>query len=355
MSSNMRFSAYFDFFFNTVQTGTGPQTIIQNYIDQSTTINQQFNKAQQGAQRAGSSLRRLALDFRLVGSAISTVVTQLGLQDTAVGRVASGLQVFTATMTGVISSYNIYQRFVESAATANLTFAASAAAAQASILSFLAAAAPYIALLVVLAAAIWAANRAFERSTGIEGYRRQIKMLEENLEDLEGALKAVRLEQSALNVESRKLSVAEADLNAQFKAGLITEKDYEAAMEALSMQKALLGSQTSRLALNEAALRNITQQNTAAQEAYKESITATQQAYGPRIDIRGGGANWRSVVERSEQTPNAVQTARGGDTLTISMPGAQIYGFDGVKEFSAALTADMTKQLEYMRRTRVRD
>ena len=356
MSSNMRFSAYFDFFFNAVQTGGGPQTIIQNYIDQSTTINNQFNTAARSAQRVGTNLRRLALDFRLVGSAIRTVVRELGLEETAIGRVASGLQVFAAVMTGVISSYNIYQRFAGAAATANITLAASFGVAQAQVISFLAVAWPYIALLALLAGAIWAANRAFERSTGIEAYRRQIKMLEENLESLEDALKAVRLEQSALNVESRKLSVAEADLNAQLKAGLITEKEYETAMEALAAQKALLSSQTSRLALDEAALRAETQQNTAQQEAYKVAITEVRQAAGPRFDVRG--ATYRNIAGQVpgalDQTPAAVQAVRGGDNFMITMPGAQIYGFEGVKQFSIDLTSNMKRQLEYMRRTRTR-
>jgi len=350
MSSNMRFSAYFDFFFNAVQTGGGPQTIIQNYIDQSTTINQQFNKAAQGAQNAGSSLRRLALDFRLVSGSVRTVVRELGLEETAVGRVASVIQIVGAAMTGLISAGNVYTRMTTSATGATILFSAGlktlAASATAAIIPLL----PFLGLLALIAVAIYVLYRAFEYSTGIESYKNQIKELNDELETLEDQLKAVRLEQSALNAETSALTAEKAALKAQLDSGLITQEAYEQSIAAIERQETLLSAETANLSRDQAILQNEVDQNKAAEEQYTKAIEDRRAAAIFQGGFRPMGMP--PMEQREFQSPSG---SGGIVNLIVNFAGAQIYGEAGFRDAMSGAVQEQQKELEleFMRRTRV--
>lgn len=390
MSTAPRYSAYFDFYFNVVQQGPGPGMVFQQLIGQQNNYQQVINNINKANQSASAGLRRLALDLRLVSSSLRYIVRELNLQDTAIGKAVTGLGVLTSVLTLVISAQNAWGAILTALNIKIFTFKAFVDAAKLSVQGFLVTIAPLIILIVGLTVAWYAANAVFENRTGITGMRQAIKKLEEDLGALASQMRNVRLEQSALNVSSAALAAEQAALTAQFKQGMITEEEYEKRIASIAVNQAALASKNAESATQQAYLNFETTQGKDAQEDYKEAIKKTYQATaegvkttfgGPAIGMKnlgqsaGKGLSWiwemlQGLFPGAQQGGTIARTGpifahagesiiprgetMGGMSLTISLAGAQIYGREGLEEALEAGGAKVLKQLQYMRRPRVR-
>lgn len=392
MSSAPRYSAYFDFYFNVVQQGPGPGMVFQQLIGQQNNYMQVVNNINKANQSASQGMRRLALDLRLVSSSLRYIVREMNLQDTAVGKVVTGLGVLTSSLTLIISAQNAFGAILGALNIKVFTFSAFMTAATASVKAFLIAIAPLIAAIVAITLAWYALSYAFESTTGITDMREQIKALEGDLKLLASQMRNVRVEQAALNVSSAALAAEQAAVTAQFKQGMITEEEYEKRIATITINQAALAAQSAESATQQAFLNFETTQGKDAQEDYKEAIKKTYQAAteGAKGTFGGPGAaiGIKNLQQRASRgltfvwemlqnlLPGAQQggmiartgpifahagesiiprgETMGGLSLTISLAGAQIYGREGLEEALESGGAKIVKQLQYMRRPRVR-
>jgi len=352
MSSNVRFGANVDIYYNVMQTGPDAASVINTQVGAINQYNVALGTANQGAMMTAMSMRRLALDFRLLSTSIRTVTRELGISEGAIAMVSSAAVILASTATGVISAWNIYTRLTTTAAKTTIAFSVAIKALAAQFIAFLASIALYLVIIAAIIVAILALNWAFERATGIEAYRNQLKGLEESLKDTENAMKALRAEQSALKAETAGLSKEEADLEAQFKAGLITEEQLNKAMENLAVRKALNSAESAGLALNEAILSDAATQAKYKQEQLQQAIEETR---GEAL-----GQIWQQItspftnfVNRITEVAPGGAGVRGDINLTVSLAGANIYGSEGVEEALSAGSQRIKNELEYMRRPRV--
>lgn len=397
MSSSMRFSGYFDFYFTT-QTQGGD--IIQYFynIDNSvknTTTN--ITKMSQSATQSGTSMRRLALDIRLVSSSVRQMVTATGLQDTALGRVSDVVTIVSGTLVGLISTSNAYVRVADLVAKQGGLQAAAFALATKAVAGFkMVLASTLGAVILPLIAGFIAFNAVFAETSGINQYRDSIKGLEEDVEDLEDSINDLSLAQSGLGVQSAALAAQQAYLDAQFRQGLMTEGEYTKQTNLLEVSKANLGAQSAELAFQERFYQHEVNQNKSSIDDYGKAIEDTYEARNKMLeDILRGRAPAGGILETVGHgfftgitSPNAwgallrgmlgyqgggvvtqtgpifahageqVIPAGGGGTgsvsLTISLDGANIYGSEGIEEALQAAGSNLQKQLEYMRRPRTR-
>jgi len=354
VSSNTRFGAYIDFFFNTVQTGPGATSVIEQNIGAINQYQVSVSTAGQMSAQMAMSLRRLALDFRLLSTSIRTVARELGISEGAMATITSAAVITASSITGIISAFNIYTRLTTTASGATIAFGTALGAIGAQLAATLWMLAPYIAAILAVAAAVYVLNLAFERVTGIEAYRNQLKSLEEDLVAVEDAIKAVRIEQSSLSITSAALAKAEADLDAQLKTGLITQAQYDKAMEALSIQKVLNRSATQDLALSEIILTGTAEKDKYQQEQLKKAIEETRTEAFKQLPHQIGSPIMDFLGLGGEATPAGAGGGLGGGeiNLTVSLAGANIYGSEGVEEALMAGSAQMKQELEYMRRSR---
>ena len=395
MSSAPRYSAYFDFYFNVVQQGPGPGMVFQQVIGQQNNyiINiKNLNKANQSASRG---MRRLALDLRLVSSSLRYIVREMNLQDTAVGKVVSGLGIMTSVLTLVISATNAWNAILGALNIKVFTFAAFMTAAKAAVVSFLTAIAPLLAVIIAITLAWYAFNYAFESTTGITDMRAEIKNLEEDLKDLASQMRNVRVEQAALNVSSAALAAEQAALTAQFKQGMITEEEYERKIAVITVTQAAHAAQSAENATQQAYLNFETTKGKDTQEDLKKAIEDVNEAGRKGVSgMFGGGVGSTIGIQNLQkragmgiqQLWQALQASvffptfqqggtiartgpifahagesiiprgesMGGINITISLAGAQIYGREGLEEALESGGARVKKQLQYMRRPRVR-
>lgn len=352
----MRFSGYFDFYFNSIQTGGDVTQNIQIIDNRVQNFTQNMQKSTSAASNYSSGLRRLALDLRLISSGIRQVVSTLGLQDTIIGKAADGVTILTSSVVVAISAFNAWTRLntvfsgqiLGATMQAIVTLTPAVAFLTANLL-------PLIAIVALLAAGFIAINYVWGETSGINRYRDSIKNLEEDVEDLEDSLKSLRLEQGMLGVQSAALAAEQARLDAQLSTGAISAETYAQKSELLDANRATLGAQTAELAFTESFYQSQVDQSKASIDDYNQAIKDTEQAA------------WNTIMNRSGDEPrmggpNAVPTQRPGllnevgemISLTISLEGANIFGKEGITEALQVGGERLKKQLEYMRRPRAR-
>jgi hypothetical protein len=225
--------------------------------------------------------------------------------------------------------------------------------------------------------------------------REEINRLTEDLEDLESQLRDVRLAQSALNVSSAALAAEQAALTAQYKQGMITEREYEKRLLAIEANMAANKASAADWTLQQSYLTLEMDRGKDATKDYEESIEGVNDAKnkmlrgwleaGAKLGFRTGFPGGRQLMENIQSFWRALQAgtapgaqqggmitrtgpifAHAGESilprgqmmgqinLTISLAGAAIYGREGLEEALEAGGARVRKQLEYMRRPRVR-
>jgi len=377
----MRFSGYFDFYFNSIQTGgdvTQNIQIIDNRV-QNFTQNMQRSTAMPGNYSSG--LRRLALDLRLISSGIRQVVSTLNLQDTVVGKAADGITILASSAVVAISTFNAWTRINTMFSGQILGATMQAIVTLTPVIAFLAAnMLPLIAIVALLAAGFVAINYVWGQTSGITRYRESIKSLEDDVESLESSLRSLRLEQGQLGVQSAALAAEQAGLDAQMAMGAISAGAYAEQSEILDANRSALGAQTAELAFNESYYQSQVDQSKASIEDYNQAIEDTNEAkknmlleafdvggmqavgveFGESIrallGFESGGvvsATGPIMAHAGEQLIPAGESG-GGVNLTISLEGAHIYGREGMEQALEVGGAKLKKQLEYMRRPRAR-
>jgi phage-related minor tail protein len=396
MSQSLRFSGYFDFYFTQQTQGGDINNYFINIDNRIQTINNTTKQATQSSQRYGTSMRRLALDLRLVSSSIQRMVNVTGMQDTVLGKVSDTFVVVTGAATAFISASNVLSKIMPMIAKQGGVMAASMnliSKAASGLANFLTSGLG-IALVTILAG-VTAFNAVFADVTGINRYKDSISALEEDIEGVEEALKSLTLAQQGLGVQSAALAAQQAHLDAQFKQGMITEEQYNKQSEMLEINRANLGSRTAELAYQEKFYQFEVAQNKQSIDDYNKAIEEQWQMRTKLITGRVGGQGgvfgaisgtargivtpdaWRSlfrglgsmlgfqsggIVNRTgpiyahagEQVIPAGESGPGMVYLTISMEGAHIYGSEGIEEALEVGGNKLRKQLEYMRRPRNR-
>lgn len=385
----MRFSGYFDFYFNSIQTGGDVTQNIQIIDNRVQNFTQNMQRSTAMAANYSSGLRRLALDLRLMSSGIRQVVSTLNLQDTVVGKAADGITILASSAVVAISTFNAWTRINTQFSGQILGATMQAIVTLTPVIAFLAAnMLPLIVIVALLAAGFVAINYVWGQTSGITRYRESIKSLEDDVESLESSLRSLRLEQGQLGVQSAALAAEQAGLDAQMAMGAISAGAYAEQSEILDANRSALGAQTAELAFNESYYQSQVDQSKASIEDYNQVIEDTNQAKwdvilnrdsktqprmgGPQgrqstrpglldnfwsmLGFESGGvvsATGPIMAHAGEQLIPAGEGG-GGVSLTISLEGAHIYGREGMEQALEVGGAKLKKQLEYMRRPRAR-
>ena len=384
---SMRFSGYFDFYFNSIQTGGD---VTQNLRDVTVNIDT-FNAATKAATATsgqyGTSIRRLALDFRLIATSINRVVTTMGLQDTIVGKAADTITIFGNSIAAVVLTMGAWTRINTEFSGVILGASMKAASLYQGALAALGlTTATLIPIILLLVAGVVAINYVWNETSGINSYRESLKTLEEEVESLESSLKSLRLEQSQLGVQSSALAKEQAILDEKFATGAMGAEEYAQKSELISANQAILAATTATVTHATNYYSNSNDQTKASIEGVEQALTDAQQAKNeflvgmvgglsqlsdPLGISRGGmGDYFRSLLgfasggivsstgpvmaHAGEQIIPAGENGGGAMNLTISMEGANIYGREGVEEALEVGGNKLRKQLEYMRRPRAR-
>ncbi len=381
----MRFSGYFDFYFNSIQTGGDVTQNIQIIDNRVQNFTQNMQRSTSMAANYSSGLRRLALDLRLMSSGIRQVVSTLNLQDTVVGKAADGITILASSAVVAISTFNAWTRINTQFSGQILGATMQAIVTLTPVIAFLAAnMLPLIVIVALLAAGFVAINYVWGQTSGITRYRESIKSLEDDVESLESSLRSLRLEQGQLGVQSAALAAEQAGLDAQMAMGAISAGAYAEQSEILDANRSALGAQTAELAFNESYYQSQVDQSKASIEDYNQVIEDTNDTarenllstfdvggqsaagfeFGKQIrtyfqsllGFESGGvvsATGPIMAHAGEQLIPAGEGG-GGVSLTISLEGAHIYGREGMEQALEVGGAKLKKQLEYMRRPRAR-
>lgn len=381
-AGSMRFSGYFDFYFNSIQTGGDVVQNINIIDNRVMTFTQNMGKSTAAASAYGVNLRRLALDFRLVSSSVRQIVRTMGLQDTIVGKAADGIVILASSLTLTLSVMKIWEQMNKQLA-GGASMVTIAITKLTPVVAFLAAnLLPVIAIVALLAAGFVAINYVWGQTSGITRYGDSIKNLKEDVEGLESSLRSLRLEQGQLGVQSAILAKLQADLDEALALGSITAEDHAAKSEMLDANRAVLTRQTAELTLTERVYSAELDQSKASIEDHEQAIkdinqtkldvikeimagTARAQPGGLTIDyfrnllgFESGGivsTTGPIMAHAGEELIPAGESSGGGPiSLTISLEGANIYGSEGIEAALEVGGSKLRKQLEYMRMPRSR-
>ena len=330
MSQSMRFSAIIEFFFRTI--GTPPGEHIRGFKDRISEFERGIGKQKEGAEETSSKMRRLALDFRLMTSALRYLTQELGIQDTFWGRTARSLSIFSSMGTAAISAMNAMNRIAAELG-ANTVY------------------------VYGIVAAFIAFNETFDRVSGINQYKQTIKDLTENLKDLQATFRDVKIEQAGFSITSAALALEQARLDDALIQGNITQEIYDERTTALDANLKNLNVSISRNRLEAAywgreqavATDQVEDMNLAIERQIQERNRLMWEV----IPRAFGGDPWAKIGLAEASARGIAATlrgemgaGRGPGTVIISMDGAQIFGSEGVAE---ALEAGGRRVLEWLR------
>jgi len=328
---NLRFSAIIEFFFRSI--GAPPVEAVRGMGARINEFGRDLEANIKASQDHGSELRRLALDFRLLSSALRYLTQELGIQDTIWGRTTTKLSIAASTGTAFISAWNALGRMLDDDIARMKEVS--------------------LWLLAIIAA--WTAfTETFDRVSGISSYRDQIKELTDDLKDLDAILRDVKIEQAGLNITSAALAYEQARINDAFAQGNITQEKHDQLIEAVNANMAhqnMLAAETrlitTRLTYDQLKQTDqIEDMNLAIERHYQRRNEVITQELIPGLF----GTPQQRAGFASEAAGRLLGAMRGGaepgTTLIISMDGAQIYGPEGVQ---SALEAGGQRILEWLR------
>lgn len=322
---SMRFSALVEFYFRAI--GTAPAEYIRGFKDRISEFERGFGKQKEDAEDTSSKMRRLALDFRLMTSALRYLTQELGIQDTIWGRTARSLSIFSSVGTAAISGMNAMNRIAAELG-ANTIY------------------------VYGIVAAFIAFNETFDRVSGINEYRQTIRDLTEDLKDLERMLRDVKVEQAGFGVTSAALAHEQARLDDALVQGNITQEMYDERTAALNANLKNLNVGVTRNRLEFAYWGREQAIATDQVEDMTLAIERHVQARN-RLLLEAAPPLFENIAQNiADPTGGIVSilrgeaTDRGLGTLIISMDGAQIFGQEGINE---ALEAGGRRVLEWLR------
>lgn len=349
-----RFNIHSEILIQLIERGTTEATQ-QAIRDINVNVNQNIEANRAASRATGqyrSSIRRLALDLRMVSIGLSILKREYGGMHPVIDATITSLYTFSAVVSTVIGTIGIAQRL--------MGFLASETAAAAKVIIGATIGLTGLAVIAGVIVGIGLGRWLGEQTSGIAGMRQEVRGLERDLQDLTSATRDLGVEQAALTAEGAAYSAQIRALKNEIEVQGYATDEQTARLKALEAgltdvqirsgfvraEQSLLGFETTRtkdsIEDQREAIRDINRSMgewlgaaTGLGRGLPQAGLAPPYTGPPRAQIggevrRGGivGVEAGEVIMQREQaaTMMAGREGFGPISLSISLAGAHISG-----------------------------
>jgi len=339
-------------------------------------------EATRGAQQYAYSMRRLALDLRMMSIGLRILRTEFGGLNPVVDIGITGLYQLAAAGSVLIGTYGVLTRSMKTFRQAAGGAATNMAALQVA-LTATAGGVYVVAVVIGSLIALGLAQWVYAQRSGIADLKNEIKGLEEALKDLQGEMRNLGVEQAALTAQGAALSARIRATKREIEMTGDPTGMLDAQLKSLQATYEDVGISQGFLRAESALTRYELVKNTDLTEDYKEAIEEANKAaatgalgafappggqqvwpggFIPTIQLggevrRGGvvGVEAGEVIMQREQVATMMAGGEGFGqiSISISLAGANI---SGVQDLEDALrrggeaAKEEIRRLELLRR-----
>jgi len=340
-------------------------------------------EATRGAQQYAYSMRRLALDLRMMSIGLRILRTEFGGLNPVVDIGITGLYQLSAAGSVLIGTYGVLTRSMETFRKAAGGAATNMAALQVA-LTATAGGVYVVAVVIGSLIALGLAQWVYAQRSGIADLKNEIKGLEEALKDLQGEMRNLGVEQAALTAQGAALSARIRATKREIEQTGDPTGMLDAQLKSLQATYEDVGISQGFLRAESALTRYEIVKNTDATEDHKEAIEEANKAAiagafgafgappgGQQVwpggfipttqlggEVRHGGIVGVEAGEVIMQREQVATMMAGGEgfgqiSISISLAGANISGvqdLEGTLRRGGEAAREEIRRLELLRR-----
>ena len=276
-------------------------------------------EATRGAQQYAYSMRRLALDLRMMSIGLRILRTEFGGLNPVIDIGITGLYQLAAAGSVLIGTYGVLTRSMKTFRQAAGGAATNMAALQVA-LTATAGGVYVVAVVIGSLIALGLAQWVYAQRSGIADLKNEIKGLEEALKDLQGEMRNLGVEQSALTAQGAALSARIRATKREIEMTGDPTGMLDAQLKSLQATYEDVGISQGFLRAESALTRSEIEKNTDATEDSREAIEEIN-----RVAIAGalGGQGFPSGVAGMAYAPAVGQQQLGGEVRRRGIVGVE--------------------------------